>query len=166
MQLDISKIRSKPGSEINVELEEDIGSISGRQVTFLKPVRLHGKMRNIDGDLYFQGDAVVVMELICDRCLKPYQETLDLVLDEIFYPEFKKVDDIDFYKTYNGNQLEMDQMIHDGVLLKISMNSICQEDCLGLCAHCGADLNEGPCSCEVDEVDPRMEILKNLISEE
>jgi uncharacterized protein len=31
--------------------------------------------------------------------------------------------------------------------LGIPMKPLCKEDCQGLCGQCGADLNEGPCSC-------------------
>lgn len=31
--------------------------------------------------------------------------------------------------------------------LGIPMKPLCREDCQGLCGQCGADLNEGPCSC-------------------
>jgi uncharacterized protein len=39
---------------------------------------------------------------------------------------------------------------------------LCSEDCKGLCPYCGKDLNEGRCDCEVDEIDPRFEVLKKL----
>lgn len=42
---------------------------------------------------------------------------------------------------------------------------LCKEDCAGLCPRCGADLNEGPCSCgETDEIDPfnPFAVLKDL----
>ena len=42
---------------------------------------------------------------------------------------------------------------------------LCKEDCAGLCPRCGADLNEGPCSCgETDEIDPLnpFAVLKDL----
>lgn len=38
--------------------------------------------------------------------------------------------------------------------LGIPMKPLCREDCKGLCGSCGADLNEGPCSCPT-AVDPR-----------
>jgi uncharacterized protein len=38
--------------------------------------------------------------------------------------------------------------------LGIPMKPLCRDDCKGLCGSCGADLNEGPCSCP-PAVDPR-----------
>ena len=36
----------------------------------------------------------------------------------------------------------------------------------GPCPKCGKNLNNGPCGCREDSVDPRLEILKNLINQE
>ena len=33
----------------------------------------------------------------------------------------------------------------------------------GLCSSCGKNLNAGPCDCKPDTVDPRLEVLKQLI---
>ena len=31
-----------------------------------------------------------------------------------------------------------------------------------ICPKCGKDLNEGKCNCETKEIDPRLEVLKNM----
>jgi uncharacterized protein len=36
---------------------------------------------------------------------------------------------------------------------------LCREDCKGLCPRCGADLNQGPCTCET-EIDTRWDALR------
>ena len=46
---------------------------------------------------------------------------------------------------------------------------LCKPDCAGLCSNCGANLNEGPCNCDKEDVDPRfaaLRSLKNELSEE
>jgi uncharacterized protein len=41
------------------------------------------------------------------------------------------------------------------------MKPLCREDCAGLCASCGEDLNLGKCDCKQEEMDPRWaELLK------
>jgi uncharacterized protein len=165
MELDISKIRSKTGCGKSIDFEQTVEDITDKKIHFLRPVHLQGKIRNLDGTLYLEGEADILIERVCDRCLSSYKQPLRIRIEENFYPEYKKIDDIDFFKTYNGNQLVLDQTIHDGVLLNININSICEEECKGICSTCGKDLNEGPCSCEMENIDPRMEILKNLITE-
>lgn len=47
-------------------------------------------------------------------------------------------------------------------VLALPVKPLCREDCKGLCAACGADLNQGGCACDNDEPDPRMAALRNL----
>ena len=50
----------------------------------------------------------------------------------------------------------------DRVLVNWPMKVLCKEDCKGVCQFCGANLNEGQCSCK-KPVDPRLEALKQLL---
>ena len=39
---------------------------------------------------------------------------------------------------------------------------LCQDDCKGLCPHCGVNLNHGSCNCKPD-TDPRLAVLEQLL---
>jgi uncharacterized protein len=43
------------------------------------------------------------------------------------------------------------------------MSALCRHDCAGLCPLCGQNLNESQCQCATDAVDPRLEVLKQLL---
>lgn len=43
--------------------------------------------------------------------------------------------------------LDTRPVVVEQIHLGIPMKPLCREDCQGLCGQCGADLNEGPCSC-------------------
>lgn len=43
--------------------------------------------------------------------------------------------------------LDTRPIVIEQIHLGIPMKPLCREDCQGLCGTCGADLNEGPCSC-------------------
>lgn len=112
----------------------------------------------------------------CARCLK---ETTLAISDDLMYLyylrglEFGKdteleSDDgfmpveIDFF----GRTLDLAPQVWESVLLLLPSKVLCREDCAGLCPRCGADLNEGPCSCEGEEGDPRFEVLRQFSLEE
>lgn len=61
-----------------------------------------------------------------------------------------------------GDQIDFRAIIQEQVILAIPMQPLCREDCRGLCAHCGANLNDGPCHCRGTDIDPRLAILKTL----
>jgi uncharacterized protein len=50
--------------------------------------------------------------------------------------------------------VDLGPMVRDAVVLELPMAPLCRADCAGLCPQCGADRNEGPCSC-VAPRDPR-----------
>jgi len=52
---------------------------------------------------------------------------------------------------YAGDHLDLAPMLREQVILASPMHPLCSEQCLGLCARCGNDLNEGPCHCPVEE---------------
>ena len=58
--------------------------------------------------------------------------------------------------------LDLAELARDAFILDMDTKTLCSEDCKGLCPHCGADLNLGPCSCKKD-VDPRLAVLAKLL---
>ena len=65
---------------------------------------------------------------------------------------------------YQGEGLLLEDALREQVLLALPLKVICREDCKGLCPHCGANLNDGQCSCADDVDDPRWTALKDLRS--
>ena len=67
-------------------------------------------------------------------------------------------------ETYplSGEQLDLAPLVHDALLLELPIAPLCRDDCAGLCAACGADLNEEACGCDQVAVDPRWEALEAL----
>lgn len=61
--------------------------------------------------------------------------------------------------------LELDDVVLSDIILSYPQKFLCREDCKGLCQHCGKNLNEGDCGCDQTSVDPRLEILKQLMDE-
>ncbi len=63
---------------------------------------------------------------------------------------------------YENNTLNLDEYIREQILLTLPMKTVCAEDCKGLCSKCGIDLNKGECDCVHDDIDPRLEKLKDF----
>lgn len=69
-------------------------------------------------------------------------------------------EDMDLF-PYDGDVVDLEPLIKEQLILAVPYAPLCREDCLGLCAQCGADLNQGSCGCE-KPIDPRFEALKGL----
>jgi uncharacterized protein len=48
--------------------------------------------------------------------------------------------------------LNLDELIHQQLVMNLPIQILCDPACRGLCVHCGANLNQGDCACEPDEV--------------
>ena len=59
--------------------------------------------------------------------------------------------------------VELDEVVITDILLNLPQKNLCKEDCKGLCPTCGVNLNTGSCACNGKTVDPRLEILKQLM---
>ena len=54
--------------------------------------------------------------------------------------------------------------VREAVILELPMRYLCSEECKGLCARCGANLNRGRCACGESEDDERWAPLKKLLN--
>jgi uncharacterized protein len=81
----------------------------------------------------------------------------------LFGNEPEDNDDINLtYLPPEADKIKLDDDVRDFALLSIPMKKLCKEDCKGLCVKCGKDLNEGPCGCKTEDVDPRWQPLTEL----
>ena len=64
---------------------------------------------------------------------------------------------------YESDLLDITEPVRESLLLAVPLQSLCREDCRGLCPVCGADRNEGDCGCDATTVDPRLAALKQFI---
>ena len=58
--------------------------------------------------------------------------------------------------------VDVDGLAREALILALPAQVVCAEDCKGLCARCGKDLNKGPCSCGEETIDERWSRLKDL----
>lgn len=111
-----------------------------------------------------------VVEQGCRRCLDPVRTQVRENLDLVWAPEGSVdagEDDGDLRILDAGvPDLDLLPALREECLLRIPAWVVCKETCLGLCPHCGIDLNEINCECSNRELDPRWDALRGLTSEE
>jgi uncharacterized protein len=104
--------------------------------------------------------------LTCVRCLVPFEHPLsrDFHLTLVARTEESEgereteKEDVDLF-LLEGNRFDLTDMVREQVDLALPMNPVCRNDCRGLCAQCGADLNRGSCNCPASASDPRWAAL-------
>ena len=124
---------------------------------------------DVQADLTFEAlnpESVIVTGTItapwrgtCRRCLGDANGAFSVDIRELFE------EDSDGEETYvlKGDQVDVEPMVRDAVLLHLPPAPLCREDCRGLCATCGANLNEaGDDHDHPEDRDPRWAALDQL----
>ena len=97
----------------------------------------------------------------CTRCLGPAQGQIDFEFRELFE---KAPREGESYRL-GHDTIDMEPLVREHVLLELPLVPLCRPDCQGLCATCGADLNQGPCDCDRTVVDPRWAALEGFLAD-
>lgn len=145
------------------DLEEEAARI-------VKPVRTVGKLRKGIAQVDVEGRISGEVEAECTRCLTGVTHKIDIPVKAAFVTEENytsekeaevRNDDLDV-SIYDGEKIDLTDLVREQILLDLPIQILCREDCQGLCQQCGANLNEVNCNCEENEIDPRWSALKNL----
>ena len=63
---------------------------------------------------------------------------------------------------YRDDRIDLNELLREQFYLALPMKPLCREECRGLCAQCGTNLNTGSCDCAPAWEDPRLAALKGL----
>lgn len=104
------------------------------------------------------GTASVDWMGLCRRCLAPIGGRVEASFQELFEPRPR---DGETYPL-RGDRIDLGPLARESLLLELPLAPLCRDDCAGLCAVCGADLNAGACGCQPADVDLRWAGLEGL----
>lgn len=144
------------------ELTPDDLDITDTDLKVTAPIQLEGVVENAGDVILLKADVKTEIERTCGRCLKVFTEPLAAQVVEKFYPAGAENIENDAF-IYESDLLDITEPVRESLLLAVPLQSLCREDCRGLCPVCGADRNEGDCGCDATTVDPRLAALKQFI---
>lgn len=156
MKLDLKDIILVPGAVLPFAFQMDLSQLEfGGQTPVQSPVEVTGQVRNMAGALVLSATARTVLSLVCDRCAKPYEREKTVEYETLLADHLEQEDPQEDIILLEGDSLDVGQLMADTFVLEMDTKNLCTEDCKGLCAGCGVNLNEEPCRCE-KQVDPRL----------
>lgn len=130
---------------------------------FKKPIDWNVTVSNTGDALLVMGRAHALASVPCARCLDDFDVELDGEVEGYFLlsPDDAAPEDMedDEFEVLGADKvLDLEPLIVAAILVEAPLVPLCREDCAGLCAQCGANLNEGPCACQAQPDDdlPRM----------
>ncbi len=164
MRLDLRNVIHVPGAVVPFAFQLDLShrSFYG-QKPISRPILAEGEVRNRAGALTLTGQATTLLDLICDRCATEFTRE-HTVPFEFLLAETLEDEENDDIILLEGAELDLEDLVSTTFILGLDTKNLCSDDCVGLCATCGANLNEGPCTCK-PEVDPRFAALAQLLDD-
>jgi uncharacterized protein len=121
-----------------------------------------------EAEVLVRGRLSATGPLTCGRCLETFAGRLDSEIDVRVLPRPAGADsvelgaddlDVDFYVN---DELDLARVVENEAMLALPMKPLCQPECRGLCATCGANRNVAACTCAQRPPDPRLAALRDL----
>ena len=104
----------------------------------------------------------------CARCVEEYPFSLAREFSVVLSPQRQLGREWELSQEelsasfYSGEIIDLSALVQEQILLALPSLPLCREECHGLCAHCGANLNLESCTCLPAWRDPRLAILSTL----
>ena len=131
------------------------------------PVHLSVQLEKGATAIYVRNRIDTVGRFTCDRCLEEFSLPLQDEGRVIFSSDADLVTAGDEeLRAYDpeAHEIDLSEDIRDLLVLAIPAKLLCREDCQGLCAGCGANLNTESCRCAATRMDPRWQPLQKLLN--
>ena len=158
----VADILGHPGVVRDVRLQGILPGISNALVELeASPIDAALRLESVVEGILVSGRVRGRTTVRCARCLSDVSTPIELDVCELFITENRRLPEEEAYRL-SGADMDLEPMLRDAVALALPLNPLCREDCLGLCATCGRDLNQGPCACRDDTPDPRWAALAGL----
>lgn len=127
----------------------DIGVTGARLQAVLRPSRQ---------GIHCEGRLEATVFVPCSRCLEAYSLRIDKRFSVDYLParlagtggaQDMRIpsDELDVGYLDSEGRLVLEDLAAEQIYLELPMKPICREDCEGLCAGCGANLNTEECRC-------------------
>ena len=149
-----------------IEMEKFIFEGSSYEFAWKDPVSL--SITNLGNKVVLiEGFVKLSIIIFCSRCLKKLEYPMDIsIKKEIDFKltdeeRAKELDEANYINEYN---LDVDILIKDEIIVGLPMSLLCSDECMGICMHCGTNLNESSCDCDNTVLDPRMSAILDIFN--
>ena len=168
MQINVSQLlKEAVGSVRDYEINRAIDITGSRNI-----VKGQVRLMRTDRSILVKGTLHTMANLTCSRCLALFDCLLTLNIEEEYFPTTDIASgtppslpsEPTRFAIDEQHILDLTEAVQQYALLAIPMKPLCCQDCAGLCPNCGHNLNQGPCNCPAQKLDPRWSKLRELAS--
>ncbi len=145
MIIDLKKLRQsgKEQSGFHFEYTPERNLVDIPQAELKLPITVTGTVTLTDThSAYIEGELTFSLLGECTRCLS---RTEQLFVEE--FSEHVASNDDESYPVVN-DKVDLTLIVDDIILMNQPISFLCKEDCKGICAGCGVNLNNEECKCK------------------
>ncbi len=174
MKINLKKAKEEHDQYLDLDLSIDLESIEGvHSLKITEPIRGKGKIYFTRDGMFLNLKAEARIESSCSRCLKSFEETLELKMNYeiVSSEEAEEMDEEEDILVVDHDVMDLEAILIEELIMKAPMKPLCKEDCKGICNTCGQNLEQDSCNCrpretEDETIDPRLAKLKGLLEED
>lgn len=161
--------RQGPGSSHRLELVAPAPEHTGTAVLTVpagSDVHVTALLESVSEGVLATGTAAATADGGCARCLREISVPVSASFRELFaYPESTTAatTDDDEVPRLADDLIDLEELIHDELVLAMPLAPVCSPDCPGLCPECGEPLDVAGPDHRHDRLDPRWAALAGLL---
>ncbi len=187
MIIQVKELKDKPGKVFSYFFQEHLQDLEELEMLSYQenkdsPVNVRINACYQDNKVYVSGNLKAWVVVECSRCLTVVEKEIG----GDFWEEFQLAsgeesaveenegetgeDDYQLSReaadrlVIKGDTLDLREFTRQLYIVFQEWKPLCSEDCRGICAGCGTNLNESSCSCTNETIDPRLAPLQQLKS--
>lgn len=130
---------------------------------FKEDLHVEGEIVGTAGYLLMKAKLEAPYESFCARCLTPVSGVFSFDFERTVSTraQLSELDEseLDDYVLAENGFVEPNELLLEFFELSLPLRVLCDEECKGLCRHCGQNLNLSDCACQKKEIDPRLAVL-------
>lgn len=124
------------------------------------------RMESVVDGILVTGSVIVDVHGECSLCLDPIDYEMSANIQELFVfekaPAGGPEDEVDEQYAVEDDSIDLEPALRDAVILQLPFQPVCRDTCQGLCADCGARLEDDP-GHHHEVLDPRWSALQGLL---
>ena len=135
-----------------------------------RPISGHVRFRRTNRGIIADAQLRTGLRTECSRCLRPMEVPIEVAIEEEFLPALDLATgqpvpadaEPDVARLSDHHEIDLEPLVRDELVLAEPIAPLHSPDCLGLCVECGLPLDEGTHDHPTDDIDPRLEALRDF----
>lgn len=148
--IDVARLDPE-GEDYEGVLDDAVLEMDGELLRPFAGIRYELFVQQFGTELLVRGTLAQDFEAVCARCGADFDFTTTV-------DDFTTSVEIDEKTEF----VDLTDELRQSIILSLPSYPVCRQDCQGVCATCGKNLNEGPCTCTHEEQDSRWRALDAL----